>query len=666
MSHPGSCETNQSDAPADQPGLLSIQAIVHDDRFHAPGGGHVEAGKEGPTPAQPVAGNGPDGIRRDGSIAMKEGAAARPPSLSEAEPLRERLRSRRRLPISTYRLQFHRGFTFQKATAVVPYLAELGITDCYCSPYLQARPGSMHGYDITDHNRLNAELGTEADYDAFTNALSQHRMGQVLDFVPNHMGVDPVTNHWWRDVLEDGPSSPHARFFDIDWDPIKPELKGKVLLPFLGDHYGLVLERGELKLDFEEGCFILRYFDTNLPVDPGKLPAVLARRPRLPSRPSWATKTATCWNTSASSRRSGAPAEVPRNRAPERIAERQRERKVTRDRLARLVAASSRLQRHIDEIKAAYNGRPGERESFDRLHQLLDAQNLPPGLLEDGRPRNQLPPLLRHQRPGRPAYGRPRGIRRHAFADPSADPRREIDGPPPRSPRRPVRSGRLRGPLAGSDIARVGRGPGAGRRCPKRSGGKRSANGAARSVVQDPGGLADRPFWVVAEKILSAGETLPAGVAPVWHQRLRFHERSQSPVRRSVQRRRLKQVFSRFTQQAGPITAVIYECKKLITWTALGSELNVLAFALNRMSEADRRLRDFTLASLTEALREVVAAFPVYRTYVSAAGAAEADRQIIELALRRARRRNPAMEPSVFRFLRGGVAAREERGSFRR
>ena len=266
---------------------------------------------------------------------------ATPPTaqlLPDAEVLRRHLHQRRRLPISTYRFQLHRGFSFRDAAAVVPYLAQLGITDCYCSPYLAARPGSTHGYDITDHNTFNPEVGTEADYNAFAAALAQHDMGQVLDFVPNHMGVDPVTNHWWREVLEDGPSSPHARFFDIDWDPIKPELKGKVLLPFLGDHYGLVLERGELKVDFAGGNFIIRYFQTHLPVDPARLPPVLrhgldALRAELGETDNDLLEFLSIIT---------ALEHLPRSREtnPERVAERQREKKVTRDRLARLTAGS--------------------------------------------------------------------------------------------------------------------------------------------------------------------------------------------------------------------------------------------------------------------------------------------------------------------------------------
>ena len=162
-----------------------------------------------------------------------------------------------RIPIATYRLQFNRNFTFRDAAALVPYLAALGISHCYASPYLRARPGSLHGYDIIDHNALNPEIGSPDDYEHFVSELHRHGMRQILDIVPNHMGVMGSDNAWWMDVLENGEASQYGEFFDIDWDPIKDELKGKVLVPILADQYGNVLEAGDLKLvlDLERGEF---------------------------------------------------------------------------------------------------------------------------------------------------------------------------------------------------------------------------------------------------------------------------------------------------------------------------------------------------------------------------------------------------------------------------
>ncbi|PYL08236.1 MAG: malto-oligosyltrehalose synthase, partial [Verrucomicrobia bacterium] len=158
-----------------------------------------------------------------------------------------------RIPVCTYRLQLNRRFTFAQAREIVPYLHALGVSDVYASPYFQASADSLHGYDITDHNKLNAAIGSRDKYDAWIAELHAHDMGQVLDFVPNHMGITEPLNTWWMDVLENGPSSPYAKYFDIDWRPLKSELHDRVLLPILGDQYGRVLERGELKVHFDSG-----------------------------------------------------------------------------------------------------------------------------------------------------------------------------------------------------------------------------------------------------------------------------------------------------------------------------------------------------------------------------------------------------------------------------
>ena len=174
-----------------------------------------------------------------------------------------------RIPIATYRLQFNKQFTFRQAREIVPYLHQLGISHAYASPYFQAGADSMHGYDITDHNKLNAAIGSQEEYDAWIAELHAHSMGQIVDFVPNHMGINDLQNVWWQDVLENGPSSLYAPYFDIDWRPLKADLHDKVLLPILGDQYGRVLERGELKVRFDGGSFALTYFDHLFPIAPG-------------------------------------------------------------------------------------------------------------------------------------------------------------------------------------------------------------------------------------------------------------------------------------------------------------------------------------------------------------------------------------------------------------
>src|SRR5260370_3622746 len=175
------------------------------------------------------------------------------------------------IPRGTYRLKFHKGFGFRDAAALAPYLARLGISHVYASPYLKARPGSTHGYDIVDHGQLNAELGDESAFGDMVTAFSDSGLGQVLDFVPNHMGVGGADNPWWLDVLEWGPASEYARWFDIDWDPDRRYLHDKLLVPLLGDQYGAVLESGQLVLRFdpETSSLAVWAYDTHkLPINP--------------------------------------------------------------------------------------------------------------------------------------------------------------------------------------------------------------------------------------------------------------------------------------------------------------------------------------------------------------------------------------------------------------
>src|SRR5215212_4973977 len=180
------------------------------------------------------------------------------------------------LPLSTYRLQFNAGFTFDDAAAIVDYLHALGITHCYASSYFVAVPGSMHGYDVADPTRLNPEIGDDRTYGAWVDALHARGMGHIVDVVPNHMGIARSANPWWQDVLENGASSRYAAVFDIDWHPLKPELEHKVLLPVLGDAYGAVLERQEIQLEYERGAFRARYFEHLFPIAPGTYDRILS------------------------------------------------------------------------------------------------------------------------------------------------------------------------------------------------------------------------------------------------------------------------------------------------------------------------------------------------------------------------------------------------------
>src|SRR3954470_8772050 len=201
---------------------------------------------------------------------------------SESETEKGARPGTKRIPLATYRLQFNRQFTFRQALEIVDYLRDLGVGDAYASPLFQAGPESTHGYDICCFGMVNAGIGTEQDFVAFSDALRKHGMGLLLDMVPNHMGAD-LSNGWWMDVLEKGPASDYAPYFDIDWQPLKSDLHNKVLLPVLGDHYGKVLARGELKLKFEDGRFGIGYHDKHFPIAPHSYAQILSElRGKLP------------------------------------------------------------------------------------------------------------------------------------------------------------------------------------------------------------------------------------------------------------------------------------------------------------------------------------------------------------------------------------------------
>src|SRR3954466_6163437 len=181
-----------------------------------------------------------------------------------------------RKPLATYRLQLHSGFGFDAAAAIAEYLAALGVSHVYSSPYLQAMPGSRYGYDVADHSRVNLELGGAEAHERFCKRLGEVRMGQILDIVPNHMAIGGRWNAWWWDVLENGLASPYAEYFDIDWQSPEERWRNKILLPILGDHYGRILKRGEIRLVRNGTEFTVHYFEHELPIAPESVAPILA------------------------------------------------------------------------------------------------------------------------------------------------------------------------------------------------------------------------------------------------------------------------------------------------------------------------------------------------------------------------------------------------------
>jgi len=522
-------------------------------------------------------------------------------------------------PAATYRLQLHGGFTLDDAAAVVPYLAALGITHCYCSPVFTATPGSTHGYDVCRHTEIGPDLGGEAALAALGRALDAHGLGLVLDFVPNHMSNDPQTNGWWHDVLENGPSSPYARFFDIDWDPIKPELKDRLLLPVLGEPYGEALERGGLVLRYDAGALRLDYGGLTLPINPRRSPVVLEH--------GLDDLDAALGAASAELREFLSILTALRNLPPyterdvRRIGERQREKEIARERLARLTDACPAVRDHIARAVAAFNGTPGDRASFDRLHGLLEQQAY------------------------RLASWRTAAdeINYRRFFDINALAGLRVEDP--------VVFAEIHGLL----LRLLGSGRAQGVRLDHVDGlfdphGYLVALADAAQATSDPGTA--RPY-VVVEKILAAGESLRADWPVAGTTGYEFLNDVNGVLVDGQAAKRMRRAYARLTGRQEAFADVAYHGKLLAISTSLSSEFQVLAQAVNRLSERDRRSRDYTLASIRRALREVVACFPVYRTYVGPAGVTRDDALAVDTAIADARRRNPAMESSIFDFLRG-------------
>ncbi len=517
------------------------------------------------------------------------------------------------IPTATYRFQFHKGFTFQDARALVPYLDELGISHIYSSPIFRATPGSTHGYDVCDHNALNPEIGTRADFDALSAELRSRGMGLILDFVPNHMGIAEPQNLWWMDVLENGPASPFARFFDIDWRPLKAELADKVLLPVLGDQYGRVLEKGELRVGFADGAFHVDYWTNRFPTAPRTLRPLLERAAgRLKPVPEELESILTALRN--------LPARTESE--PDKIVERTREKQIIRKRLAQLCKDETGVQEAIEAEIAEMNGGTGPG-GFDRLDDFISSQ---PYRLSSWRVAaeeinyrrffdiNSLA-AVRVELPE--VFDATHKLLLELIAAGAVDGVRidHVDG--------------LANPQA--YLARL-------QECAAR------ALGVAGEA---------RPLYLLVEKILGPGEPLRAD----WSVHgTTGYEFANDAIRVLVNRdaeEEITESHARFAGTRMDFHDVAYRGKRLVMESSLASEVAVLGHLLNRISECNRWYRDFTVNALSAAVREVIACFPVYRSYLLPGEPQdEQDVRLISRAIARARRRNPSIEHTVFDFIR--------------
>jgi (1->4)-alpha-D-glucan 1-alpha-D-glucosylmutase len=553
-------------------------------------------------------------------------------------------------PSSTYRLQLSPGFDFRAAAARVPYLARLGISHIYLSPIYAAAPGSTHGYDVVDHNLLRPELGGDAGFAELTAAARALGLGILVDFVPNHMGIG-AANPMWLDVLENGPSSQHAPFFDVDWKPVKHELENKVLVPLLGDQFGDVLERGELRLVRDGGTFQIAYFDNRFPVAPRSIPRVIGHRLHELRERLGADDHALQELLSIITALEKMP---PRSVIdPATVAERAREKEVAKRRLAALFESSPTIRGHVDENLRIFNGTVGDPASFDLLEGLLDGQAY----------------RLAHWR----VAGEEINYRRFFDINDLAAIRMEDDRVFARAHRMLLRllvEGKVHGvridhpdglyaPTAyfaalqdayavEACLARVAE---AEREALQPA----LAAAVARARAE---GRRTRPLYVVVEKILEGSERMPVAwcVDGTTGYDVLNAVGGLFVDRQNV--RAWNAVFWRFIGARPDFGELVYDAKKLIMATSMASEINMLAHRLNRLSETNRRTRDFTLNALNEALIEYIACLPIYRTYIDGHDIDPRDREYVEQTVGRARRRARALAPSIFAFLRDTLLLR--------
>lgn len=521
------------------------------------------------------------------------------------------------IPRCTYRLQLRDGFGFAEAAALADYLAELGVSHCYTSPFFKARPGSSHGYDVVDPNQFNPEIGDEAAFRAFVGILTEYGLSLLVDVVPNHMEVMGGGNLWWLDVLENGPASMHASFFDIDWFPLKRSLRNRLLVPVLGDQYGRELEAGRIRLFFDErqGSFAIRYFDHLFPIDPRTYPLILRR------------------SLAAFSEKYGADhpdflelqhilklcALLPGRRVTSsaKMRLRQLEGRQIKERLAAMAAANPGFGEYLYEDIRQLNGRPGDGQSFAALHQLLERQVF----------------RLSFWKVAAEEVNYRRFFDINDLAGLQVE-RQDVFEETHRLLFRLVAAGAI----GGLRIDHV-------------------------DGLYDPAGylrllrrrletmLPDRKLYLVVEKILADHETLPAEWPVDGTTGYDFAAQVSGMLLDGSTARELDRTYLRVTGIRDDFQQILRDSKKRILERSLAGELNMLANRLDRLSEKNWRSRDFTLNALRQALVELVACFPTYRTYVAGKRISDADRQVIRVAVRSAKLQNPGTDHTIFGFI---------------
>jgi (1->4)-alpha-D-glucan 1-alpha-D-glucosylmutase len=510
------------------------------------------------------------------------------------------------IPIATYRIQLTANFDFDAAAAIVPYLKALGITHLYASPFMKARKGSTHGYDIVDHTRINPELGGDAGFERLSEALKQHDLGLILDFVPNHVGVHFADNPWWLDVLEWGPASPHAGSFDIDWDILPYRARGGVLLPIIGSSYGQALEKGEIELryDPDEGSFSAWYFEHRLPIAPERYSEILRT----------AVKEAGAEDDAAGKRILELASRYRGLRHPNRS-----EAPAFKAELKGIAGSVDIIARGIE----AYRAGPDRPAQILALHHLLERQQY----------------KLGHWRLASSDINYRRFFDINTLAGLRVEDSGTFD-----AIHRLVKKLIAEGRLQGLRLDHID-----GLRDPAQYFQR------LRRLIRDARGEDAKPLYMVVEKILGEHEKLPPFTGVHGTTGYEWLNAVTQVLVDGKGLEPLDEVWRQISNMPPRLAPVLKDAKRRVLETLLTSEFTVLTRLLARIAAGHYSTRDFSADSLRQALELYILHFPIYRTYLTSAGPTGHDRALILQTIEKARADWFAADEGIFEFLRDAL-----------
>ena len=535
-----------------------------------------------------------------------------------------------KIPDSTYRIQFNKEFTFNMAKEIIPYLKRLGISHVYASPLLSPMPGSMHGYDVINHNLINQEAGTIDEFNEFVDILHHHNIGLIIDTVPNHMGIGSK-NPWWMDVLENGQASEYAHYFDIDWNPIKKALKGKVLVPVLGNHYGNILASGQLNVKFVEdaGKFYLNYYEHEFPINPSSYPTILEYRlDVLAARLGTSNRDYLSYLSILTVFKN-----IPKHTETEyeKVKERIREKDIAFTRLSNLCKNNFVIKGFIEENLIDFKCSPENTIAIERVHNLLEEQTYRLAYWRVSADEINYRRFFDVNDLAAVCVEKPDVFSNtHNFILDLVQNKR-IDG---------IRLDHPDGLLNPTEYY------------------KKLQHEIAKRLdisfdITETDLLCSEklPFYIVAEKILAPFEKLPQNWAIHGTVGYEFLNSVNGLFINKVAEKKFTDVYNKFIDKDIDFAEMVIECKKLIMRTSLTGELNVLSSHLNQISEMYIYSRDYTLNSLRNALIDVISCFPVYRTYISGKEESTKCTDYIKWSVGLAKKRSLVIDTSIFDFI---------------